>query len=134
MDEFSINAMKEELSQIENNKTWKLVLRLEDKNVIGVKWIFRNKLDENRKMSRNKDRLVCKGYAQIKGVDFDETFALVVRIEAIRTFLAYSAFKGFKMYQMDVKMKFLNGYLDEDIYMDHLTNLKTKSILIMSIG
>ena len=97
MDEFWVNAMKEELSQIEKNKTWELVPRPKDKNVIGAKWVFRNILDENGKLSRNKARLVCKGYAQIEGVDFDETFAPVARIEAIRIFLAYSAFKGFKM-------------------------------------
>ena len=71
MDEFLVNAMKEELSQIEKNKTWELVPRPKDKNVIGAKWVFRNKLDKNGKISRNKARLVCKDYAQIEGVDFD---------------------------------------------------------------
>ena len=100
--------------------------RPRDKNVIGAKWVFRNKLDENGKMSRNKARLVCKGYAQIEGGDFDETCAPVVRIEAIRIFLVYSSFKGFKMYQMYVKTTFLNGYLDEDVYIDQIEGFENK--------
>ena len=126
VDEFWVNAMKEELSQIGKNKTWELVPIPKDKNVIGAKWVFRNKLDENGKISRNKARLFCKGYAQIEGVDFDETFALVARIEAIRIFLAYSTFKVFKMYQMDVKMTFINGYLDEEVYVDQLEGFENK--------
>ena len=126
--------MKEELIQIEKNKTWELVPRPEDKNVIGDKWVFQNKLDENGKISRNKVGLVCKGYAQIEGVEFDETFALVARIKAIRIFLAYSAFKGFKMYQMDVKTKFLNGYLDKEFNMDQPKGFENKTILIMFTG
>ena len=68
--------MEEELSQIKKNDTWELVPRTKDKNVIGTKWVFRNKLDENGQVTRNKERLVCKGYAHIEGVDFEETFAL----------------------------------------------------------
>ena len=126
MDEFWVNSMKEELSQIEKNKTWELVPRPKDKNVIGAKWIFRNKHDKNGKISRKKARLICKDYAQIEGVDFDETFAPVARIEAIRIFLAYSAFKGFKMYHMDVKTAFPNGYLDEEVYMDQPEGFENK--------
>ena len=74
MDEFWVNSMKEELSEIEKNKTWESTPRPKNKNVISVEWVFRNKLYENGKISRNKARLVCTGYAQIEGVDFDETF------------------------------------------------------------
>ena len=94
MDEFWVNAMKEELSQIEKNKTWELVSRPNDKNVIGAEWVFRNKLDENGKISRNMARLVCKCYAQIEGVDFDETFALVARYTSVRAIISIAATKG----------------------------------------
>ena len=89
------NAMKEE---IEKNKTWTLVPRLVDKNVIGTKWVFRNKLDENGEIIRNNERLVCKGYAQEEGLDYGEPFSLVARIEGVRNLLAYIAYKRFKVY------------------------------------
>ena len=76
-------AMEEEIEQIEKNKTWSLVPRPEDKNVIGTKWVFRNKLDENGEDIRNKARLVCKGYAQEEGIDYGETFAPVARLERV---------------------------------------------------
>jgi hypothetical protein len=113
-----IRAMNEELDQIEKNKTWELVPRPENKNVIGSKWVFKNKMNEKGQVVRNKARLVCKGYAQVEGQDFDETFAPVARLEAIRMFLAYSCHKNFKVYQMDVKSAFLNGDLEEEVYME----------------
>jgi hypothetical protein len=112
-DKHWIDAMEEELNQIEKNETWELVPRPTDKNVIGTKWVFRNKLNEDGKVMRNKTRLVCKGYAQVEGIDFEETFSLVARLEAIRMFLAFACFKNFKVYQMDVKSAFLNGNLEE---------------------
>ena len=111
-------AMVEEIEQIEKNKTWSLVPRLDDKNVIGTKWVFRNKLDENGEITRKKDRLVCKGYAQEEGIDYEETFSPVARMEGVRTLLAYVAYKGFKVYQMDVKSIFLNGILEEEVYIE----------------
>ena len=90
--------MKEEIEQIEKNKTWTLVPRLKDKIVIGTKWVYRKKLDENGKVTRNKARLVCKGYAQEEGIDYGETFAPVARLEGVRTLLSYSTYKGFKFY------------------------------------
>ena len=72
--------MNEELDQIKKNQTWELVPRPSQKNIIGTKWVFKNKLDENGKIVRNKARLVCKGYAQIEGIDFDETFTSVARL------------------------------------------------------
>jgi hypothetical protein len=68
--------MEEELNQIENNETWELVPRPKDKNVSGTKWVFRNKLNEDEQVTKNKEILVCKGYAQVEGIDFEETFAL----------------------------------------------------------
>jgi hypothetical protein len=90
-----------------------MVQRPEDKNVIGSKWIFKNKLNEQGQFIKNKVRLVCQGYAQIEGLDFDETFVPVARLEAIRIFLAYACHKRFNVYQMDVKSYFLNGDLSE---------------------
>ena len=78
--------------------TWELVPRLADKNVIGSKWVFRNKMNEQGQIVRNKSWLVCKGYAQVAEHDFDETFAPVGRLEAIRMFLAYASHKKFKVY------------------------------------
>jgi hypothetical protein len=101
------------LDQIEKNNTWELVPRLTDKNVIGSKWVFKNKMNEPGKIVRNKDRLVCKGYAKIEGLDFDETFAPIARLEAIKMFLTYACHKKFKFYQMDVKSAFLNEDLKE---------------------
>eukprot|EP00253_Pinus_taeda_P030659 PITA_30659 len=81
-------------------------------------WVFRNKMNEEGQVIKNKARLVCKGYSQIEGIDFEETFSLVARMEAIRMFLAFSCSKGFKIYQMDVKSAFLNGELKEEVYME----------------
>eukprot|EP00253_Pinus_taeda_P001740 PITA_01740 len=110
--------MNEELEQIEKNNTWEFVSRPHDKNIIGTKWIFKNKLNENGEVIRNKARLLCKGYAQQEGIDFEETFAPVARLEAIRMFLALSSFQKFKVYQMDVKSAFFNGDLEEEVYIE----------------
>ena len=89
--------MKEEFDQIKKNRTWELVPRLADKNVIGTKWVFRKKLDENGETTRNRVILVCKGYAQEEGLDYGETFAPISRMEGERTLLAYATYKGFKV-------------------------------------
>jgi hypothetical protein len=117
-DDNWIRAMSEELDHIEKNNSWELVPRPEDKNVIGSKWVFKNKMNEKGQVVRNKAILVCKGYEQVEGRDFDETFAPVARLEAIRMFLAYSCHKNFKVYQMDFKSTFLNGDLEEEVYME----------------
>ena len=80
--------------------------------------MFKNKVNENGQVIRNKSILVCKGYAQVEGVDFEETFAPVARLEAIRMFLAFSSYRKFKVYQMDVKSAFLNGNLEEEVYIE----------------
>jgi hypothetical protein len=117
-DEHWVKAMDEELDQIEKNDTWELVPRPKNKNVIGTKWVFRNKLNEDGQVTRNKARLVCKGYTQIEGIDFEETFSPVSRMEAIRLILAYACSKRIKVYQMDVKSTFLNGELEEEVYIE----------------
>jgi hypothetical protein len=110
--------MNDELDQIKKNNTWEMVQRPEGKIIIGSKWIFKNKLNEQGQVVRNKARLVYKGYAQIEGLDFDVTFAPIARLEAIIIFLAYACHKRFKVYQMDVKSAFLNGDLNEEVYME----------------
>ncbi|KAJ9542658.1 hypothetical protein OSB04_029164 [Centaurea solstitialis] len=111
-------AMQEELLQFKRNKVYRLVPRPQDKSIIKTKWIFRNKKDESGVIVRNKARLVAKGYFQQEGIDYDETFAPVARIEAIRIFLAYAAHKNIKVFQMDVKSAFLNGVLHEEVYIE----------------
>jgi hypothetical protein len=105
--------MHEELDQIERNQTWELVPRPKEKNVVGTKWIFKKKLNENGDIINNKPKLVCKGYAQVEGIDFEESFSPVARLEFIKMFLAFACFINFKIYQMDVKSTFLNGTLEE---------------------
>ena len=105
--------MDEELDQIEKNDTWELVPRQKNKNVIDTKWVFRNKLNEDGQVTRNKSRLVCKGYAQIEGIDFEETFSLVVRMEEICLLLSYACSKNIEVHHMDVKSSFLNVEFEE---------------------
>nr|GFB25651.1 hypothetical protein [Tanacetum cinerariifolium] len=90
------------------------------KNVINMKWLWKNKRNEENIVIRNKYRLVAKGYAQKEGVDFEESFALVARMEAVRLFIAYAAQKSFTVYQMDVKTAFLYGPLKEEVYVNQL--------------
>eukprot|EP00253_Pinus_taeda_P007635 PITA_07635 len=111
--------MNEEFEKIEKNNIWELVPRPHDKNIIGTKWIFENKLNENGEVIRNKAKLVCKGYDQQEGIDFEENFVPVARLEAIRMFLSLSSFQNFKVYQMDVKSTFLNRDLEEEAYIEH---------------
>ncbi|MGV8000454.1 reverse transcriptase domain-containing protein, partial [Mycobacterium kansasii] len=92
--------------------------RPKDKHIIGTKWIFKNKSDELGNIIRNKARLMVQGYTQIEGIDFDETFAPVARLESIRLFLSIACFRKIKIYQMDVKSAFLNGDLHEEVYVE----------------
>ncbi|GJW01554.1 putative ribonuclease H-like domain-containing protein [Tanacetum coccineum] len=104
------------LSQVEPKKVWTLVDLPNGKRPIGTKWVFRNKKDERGIVIKNKARLVAQGYTQEEGIDYDEVFAPVARIEAIRLFLAYASFKDFVVYQMDVKSAFLYGKIKEEVY------------------
>jgi hypothetical protein len=88
------------------------------KNVIGTKWVLRNKLNEYGQVIRNKEILVCKGYSQVEGIDFEEKFFPVARLEAIKMFLAFACFKKFKVYKMDVKYAFINRHLEEEVYIE----------------
>ncbi|GJU87347.1 retrovirus-related pol polyprotein from transposon TNT 1-94 [Tanacetum coccineum] len=111
-----IEAMQEELHQFDRLQVWELVDKPFGKNVIKLKWLWKNKKDEDQTVIRNKARLVAKGYAQEEGIDFEESFAPVARLEAVRIFVAYVAHKSFPIYQMDVKTTFLNGPLKEEVY------------------
>ncbi|KAL8091441.1 hypothetical protein AgCh_033890 [Apium graveolens] len=109
-----VQAMQEELNEFERNKVWILVPRPKNRSVVGTKWVLKNKTNSDGIITRNKARLVAKGYSQQEGIDYDETFAPVARLEAIRIFLAYVAHKKFTVCQMDVKSAFLNGELEEE--------------------
>nr|GFA04074.1 hypothetical protein [Tanacetum cinerariifolium] len=111
-----VSAMQEELDPFARLKVWRLVPQSESKSVIKTKWIFKNKKDESSLVIQNKERIIAVGYSQQEGIDYDETFAPVARIEAIRLFLAYVAHKYFTVFQMDVKTAFLSGILKEEVY------------------
>src|SRR4051812_17130186 len=126
-----MTAMLEELNQFERNKVWSLVERPGPKkhNIIGTKWIFRNKQDEDGIVVRNKARLVAQGYTQIEGIDFGETYAPVAHLESIHVMLAFANHNNILLYQMDVKSAFLNGEIEEEVYVMQPPGLKTRTIL-----
>nr|GEX07566.1 copia protein [Tanacetum cinerariifolium] len=109
-------VMQEELNQFVTNDVWNLVPPPKNQTVIGTKWVFNNKLDENGVVSRNKARLVVQGYNKQEGIDFDKTYAPVARLESIRILLAYACANDFKLSQIDVKSAFLNGFINEEVY------------------
>ncbi|GJT82758.1 putative ribonuclease H-like domain-containing protein [Tanacetum coccineum] len=111
-----IEAMQDELLQFKLQKVWTLVDLPYGKRAIGTKWVYKNKKDKRGIVVRNKARLVAQGYTQEEGIEYDEVFALVARIEAIRLFLAYASFMNFVVYQMDVKSAFLYGKIEEEVY------------------
>nr|GEZ82971.1 hypothetical protein [Tanacetum cinerariifolium] len=113
-----IESIQEELHQFDRLDVWELVDRTLCKNVINIKWILKNKHDEENTIIRNKSRLVAKGYAQKEGVNFEESFAPVARLEAVWLFIAYAAHKSFTVYQMDVKTSFLYSPLKEEVYVN----------------
>jgi hypothetical protein len=96
---------------------WHLVSR-PNQNVVDTKWVFRNKQDEHGTVTRNKTRFVAKGYSQVEGLDFDETYTLVARLESINILLTYATYHGFKLYQMVMKSAFLNGPTKEEVYVE----------------
>nr|GEX51474.1 retrovirus-related Pol polyprotein from transposon TNT 1-94 [Tanacetum cinerariifolium] len=111
-----VEAMQEELLQFKIQKVWSLVDFPKGVRPIGTKWVLKNKKDERGIVIRDKARLVAQGHTQEEGIDYDEVFAPVARIKAIRLFLAYASFMGFTVYQMDVKSAFLYGTIDEEVY------------------
>nr|GEU70677.1 hypothetical protein [Tanacetum cinerariifolium] len=113
-----IESMQKELHQFDRLDVWELVDRPLCTNVINMKWLWKNKRDEENTVIRNKSCLIAKGYAQKEGVDFEESFAPVARLETVRLFIAYAAHKSFTFYQMDVKTAFLYGPLKEEVYVN----------------
>ncbi|GJZ40449.1 retrovirus-related pol polyprotein from transposon TNT 1-94 [Tanacetum coccineum] len=118
-----IKAIQEELHQFDRLDVWESVDRPLCKNVINLKWLWKNKRDEENTIICNTSRFVAKGYAQKEGINFEESFAPVARLEAVRLFIAYAAHKSFTVYQMDVKTSFLYGplkvYVNQpDVFVD----------------
>ncbi|GKD77646.1 retrovirus-related pol polyprotein from transposon TNT 1-94 [Tanacetum coccineum] len=111
-----IEAMQEELNEFERLEVWELVPRPDKVMVITLKWIHKVKLDELGGILKNKDRLVSRGYRQEEGIGFEESFATVARLNAVRIFLAFAAYMNIIVYQMDVKTAYLNGILREEVY------------------
>ena len=103
---------------MQKNETWQLVPRPSNRKIIGVKWVYRTKLNPNGSINKYKARLVVKGYSQVAGVDFGDTFAPVARHETIRLLAALSAQHEWRLYHLDVKSAFLNGNLQEEIYVE----------------
>ncbi|GJY47255.1 retrovirus-related pol polyprotein from transposon TNT 1-94 [Tanacetum coccineum] len=124
-----IESMQEELNQFYRNKVWTLVTFPYGEIAIGSKWVFRNKKDEHGITTKNKARLVAQGYSQEEGIAYDETFAPVARMEAIKIFLAFATYMNFKVYQMDVKSSFLNGKLKEEVYVKQPPGFKSSKFL-----
>ena len=108
--------MHDELLQFQRNDVWTLVPKLEGEHIIGTKWKFCNKTDEEGNVIHNMAHLMAQGYSQMEGVDFDESFAFVARMESIRVLLALACHLKFKLFQMDVKIAFLNRFLKEYVY------------------
>nr|GEV27498.1 ribonuclease H-like domain, reverse transcriptase, RNA-dependent DNA polymerase [Tanacetum cinerariifolium] len=115
-DESWVEAMQDELLQFSLQKVWSLIDLPYRKKAIGTKWVYKNKKDERGIVVKNKARLVAQGHRQEEGIDHDEVFAPVARIEAIQIFLAFASFMGFIFYQMDIKSAFLYGIIEEEVY------------------
>nr|GEU38917.1 Gag-Pol polyprotein [Tanacetum cinerariifolium] len=111
-----IESTKDELHQFERLNVWELVSRPDGNNIITVKWLWKNKSDAENIVIRNKFRLVVKGYKHEEGINFEESFAPVARLEAVRMFVAFAAHKNITIFQMDVKNAFLNGLLKKEVY------------------
>ena len=111
-------AMEEEIHSIKKNDTWELTSLPQDSNPIGVKWVYKTKRDAKGVVERHKARLVVKGYKQKYGIDYEEVFAPVARLETVRLLISLAAQRRWKMHQMDVKSAFLNGKLEEEVYVE----------------
>eukprot|EP01018_Ginkgo_biloba_P040293 Gb_29932 [translate_table: standard] len=110
--------MKAEFDALVKNDTWTLMEFPLDKDVIGTKWIYKTKYKSDGSINKHKERLVAKGYAQQEGIDYIKTFSPVTKMDTIRTVLVLAAQHGWIIYQMDIKSAFLNGYVDEEIYVE----------------
>ena len=113
-------ASSTKIESINENNVWDLAELPENKRVIGCKWVFKRKLKANGSVERYKARLVTQGFSQHFGVDYDETFCLIVRFESLHTLIAVAVQNGLKIHQMDVTTAFLNGTIEEEVYMNQL--------------
>jgi hypothetical protein len=116
-------AMQEELNNFKRNKVWSLIERSKQ-NVMETKWAFHKKQDEHGVVTRNKARLMAKGYSQVEALYFEETFAPIARLGSIHILLVYATRHDFKLYQMDVKSAFLNGSIKEEVYVEQPPGFK----------
>jgi hypothetical protein len=119
-----VNALHEELNNFTRNQVWELVERPKGHNVIRTKWVYRNKQNQDGIVVRNKARLVAPRYTQVEGLNFGETYAPVARLEAIRILLTYVCAYNIKLYQMDIKSAFLNGYINKEVYIEQPPGFK----------
>jgi hypothetical protein len=110
-------GLQEELNNFKRNQVWSLVDKPKQ-NIVGTKCVFHKKQDKHGVVTRNKARLIAKGYSQVEGLDFDETFAPAARLESIHILLAYATHHDFKLYQMNVKSAFLNRPIKEEVYVE----------------
>ncbi|RDX89437.1 hypothetical protein CR513_28841, partial [Mucuna pruriens] len=113
-----VKEMEEEIKMIEKNNTWKLIDCPHRKDIIRVKWVYKTKLNPNGAIQKHKARLVVKGYSQQLGIDYNETFALVARLDMVRSLIAHVAQKGWSIYKIVVKFTLLNRVRKEEIYID----------------
>jgi hypothetical protein len=110
--------MTEEYQSILKNDVWDIVPRLEGKSVVTFKWIYKIKHVADESVEKHKARFVARGFSQVEGVDYDETFAPVARYTSIRTIIALATSMGWKLHQIDVKTSFLNGEIEEEVYIE----------------
>eukprot|EP00253_Pinus_taeda_P011066 PITA_11066 len=113
-----VDAMVEEYDSIVRNSAWEIVPRLEGKSMVGSRWIYKVKQAVDGSVEKYKARFVAQGFSQIEGIDYEETFAPVARYSSIRTILSLSAQMGWHILQMDVKTAFLNGVIEEEVYIE----------------
>ena len=110
--------MDEEIECIEKNQTWELVDVPKDKDVVSIKWIYKTKQDADGNVHKHKARMVARGFTQQPGIDFNETFVHVAQKDTVKTNLAIATQNKWHVYQIDVKLTFLNGYLEEEVYVE----------------
>lgn len=134
LDEGWLLVVQEELIKFKCNNISDLVSHTVDKIVIDTRWVFRYKMDENGVISRNKAILVAKGYGQAEGIYYEETYALVARLEAIRLLLEFNYCPDFKIFQMDIISSFLNNYINKEFYVSQPLGLGITIILTMFLN
>lgn len=120
-----VDVMVEEYDSIVRNSVWDVVPRPENKSVVSSRWLYKVKQVADGSVEKHKSRFVARGFSQVEGIDYDETFALVARYSSIRSILALLAQMGWKIHQMDVKTAFLNGQIEEEVYIEQLKGFET---------